>query len=453
MVNIDDFFLMEKKHEFFQIKTNQGFPIWDIIRHHVWKKVYLSSLEQPNLINSLKRPSFLFLAFNLLKYLAVFIKSLFIKNDILFIGFSRFRNPNNKLYDKFFKIVKETLSNQFSFCFYEIFINQKGYDETNRTYDIIPFLSKIFKISIVNKVIVENLSNNINNFYGKNIITAKEIQELLSSFYLEYVFYKFFIKIKKIKYVFLVSDFKALCFAAKKSNVLTFEIQHGDIVKNTINYSYSLECCEMNKDNFIFPKILFTYSSVWAKNNNFFSRCIELGIPHVNSECNISSVNNNIVIVSSPLHNDVLMNFAVILAQEQKQFTIYFKLHPMDGLNFDFFNNYFSKFKNILVVNGSDDIKYLLKISNHFIAIYSTVMYEIYQAKKYLYIFKKQDFQNFSDYFFLDRVSLFSDYNDFQIQLKCNMRTNINSFYSATPCIFFKEFQPEILINSINQAY
>jgi len=306
--------MMEKQYDLFSIKTRQGFPIWDILRHYVWNNINADDNNVSLPKKTKNYPRKITALFTFSKYLVIILCSLRKSSDILFIGFSRSKNEQQKLQDNYFILLQQFLPASINFFFYEVFINKSNYDNTKRVFDIIYYINKLYRKKIVEFEVLNDIKNKVDKTFGKDKISIVDLEKTLNNFYIEYKLFYFLLKIKKIKCVFLVSSFKGLCFAAKKLKIETFELQHGDIMQTTIHYNYSKELNRIESNCFIFPDILFTYSNYWIKDNNLFSRCIELGKFKFHSEKRLNICKHDIVVVSSPSHYHILKNLTIDLA-------------------------------------------------------------------------------------------------------------------------------------------
>jgi len=440
---LNDFFMMEKQYDLFSIKTRQGFPIWDILRHYVWNNINADDNNVSLPKKTKNYPRKITALFTFSKYLVIILCSLRKSSDILFIGFSRSKNEQQKLQDNYFILLQQFLPASINFFFYEVFINKSNYDNTKRVFDIIYYINKLYRKKIVEFEVLNDIKNKVDKTFGKDKISIVDLEKTLNNFYIEYKLFYFLLKIKKIKCVFLVSSFKGLCFAAKKLKIETFELQHGDIMQTTIHYNYSKELNRIESNCFIFPDILFTYSNYWIKDNNLFSRCIELGKFKFHSEKRLNICKHDIVVVSSPSHYHILKNLTIDLAVSHPKICVYFKLHPMEDIYLNDVKLLFSEYSNIRVVDGTVEIRSLYPFSNHFVAIYSTALYEAYEEQNFVYIFKRLNYLNFAEFMKFPNVNVVSNLNDFSNLYKKNCSheeppQNLNNIY-------FKKFDLNIL--------
>jgi hypothetical protein len=238
---------------------------------------------------------------------------------------------------------------------------------------------------------------------------------------------------------------KALFLAAKDLNIATFEFQHGDIVKSTLLYNYfSLDNIDLN--NISFSKYLLTFSKFWTDNKNIPSQCVEIGSETLSKTVEKSTFNKNIVIISSPSHFDVLKSIAIEISIKYPDYTILFKLHPIEYPLYTTYKNIFKNYSNISLIADQLDVLELMKISNNFVVVYSTVIYELIHNEKNIYIYKKVDYNKFENSANIPNVFLFENIKDFSLRNEIESEIKYNKEFD----IFFKKFNKEIFLNIIN---
>lgn len=448
------FFLMEKKHKLFDIRTLDGLPVWDIVRYMVsyylaYKDVNISKNNASKSIIIALKENFFYATRNLFIFFWCFWK----KTPNFQFGVSKIKNSNGEFYDPYYNSIKNITPGEF--VFYESVFNKDKYSKDNRCFDILPILKKIIflipgysnRMNKKNEIVYDQIKTAIVDFFGIELIDESEINKMLNEFRIEYWFYKFFLNFKKVERVFVTQNGvqKALFKAASELKIPTYEFQHGDIVSSTLLYNYGNSEFNVNK-NIIYPDVLFTFSNIWEFDKYIPSKCIEIGSQHFRFKAvSESSKKKGITIITSNEYNEVLQSLAIEIANAYKNTKVFYKLHPSQFDNLLEQQNYFCNHKNIEVVSTNLNISDLLEISDEFVVIYSTVMYEVLQAGRKVYILRLSNYKSFKSYFDLPNVYLFDCLEDLIILRR---DTLIKKSNNNIP-VFFKPFNKNAFVEAI----
>jgi hypothetical protein len=217
-------------------------------------------------------------------------------------------------------------------------------------------------------------------------------------------------------------------------------------VDSTIVYNYGFNL-HNNRGNIIAPDFLLTYSDIWTKDKNIPAKCIEVGFRFSPSKMIVTGSNKNIVVISSNVQEKELEEIVIVLATAYKSLTFYYKLHPAQFAYFEKHTELFKNVPNVVVVGVEKNIKDLLDISNEFLAIYSTAMYEALQAGKIIHIYKRLNYKSFKSYFDLPQVFLFDDVYEFTNNRRIAMQARNNN----EPPQFYKPFNEKVFRESIER--
>jgi hypothetical protein len=446
------FFLMEKKHKLFDIRTIDNLPVWDIIRYMV--SYYLAFKDCNISVNNASRNKLALLlekSFCTLRSVFTFFLYLRKKTPNFQFGVSKIKNEVGEYYDPYFNSIKDITSGEFTL--YESITNKNTYSKDIRCFDVLPLIKKI--IGLIpgfisrknNHGFYSSISVAIDDFFEVELISEAEVNRMLNDFRIEYKFYTFLLRFKKVKRVFVTQNGvqKALFKAAQDLKIPTYEFQHGDIVSSTLLYNYGDQMNNIRAD-IIYPETLFTFSNVWEFNKHIPSKCVEIGVKHLKFE---HSKNTNgsktITIITSNEYNKVLQKLAIEIAETFKDVKIFYKLHPAQFDSLQDNQIFFSQHRNIEVVSLNKNISDLLSVSDEFVVIYSTVIYEVLQAGKKVYIFKSLNYKAFKDFFNLPNVYLFDSVKDL-IKIKENVSLEISN--DSIP-IFFKPFNASVFQQEI----
>lgn len=447
------FFLMEKKHKLFEIRTPDGLPVWDIIRYMV--SYYLAYKDFNISINNPSKSKLALLFekfFYAIRSVFTFLLCFWKKTPNFQFGVSKIKNANGQYYDPYYDSIKDITPGEF--IFYESVINKNNYSKENRCFDILPLVKKTACIipgyfsglNEKNAIVYDQITNALVDFFEVELIDEAEIKKMLNEFRIEYWFYKWFLKFKKVERVFVTQNGvqKALFKAAKELNIPTYEFQHGDIVSSTLLYNYGNSEFNVN-DNIIYPKVLFTFSDIWELDKYIPSKCIEIGSHHLRfKSVKESTKKKGITIITSNEYNEVLQDLAIEIADAFKNTKVFYKLHPSQFDNLLEQQKFFYNHENIEVVAINMNISDLLSVSDEFVVIYSTVMYEVLQAGKKIYILKLSNYRAFKNYFDLPNVYLFDDAKDLLL-----LRKDVIEESNNTIPVFFKPFNKNAFLGAL----
>lgn len=434
------FYSLETNSNLFELKFKKKYPLWDVLRFHVWSKV---SNNDPEIFSNNKTTKGSIK--NIIKVIFSLRIILFNKFDNLFYTCSRIPNEQNEYFDPYFEKIKNYVRGKWV-C-YETIIGKNKYANNVIIFDCISYFKKIF--NFIFKLIalfdnshsteISSIVNTCNNHYKKKIISEFEIKMLIIHFNFELLCYKFIFKIFGLKNIFYYGYSKSLVQAAIDLNIPCFEFQHGEITDTTVCYIYP-----KNVNNFISPNILFTYSEIWTNNKNIPYQCIPVGsVNNYSIKLKEIELDNSIVIISSPYQSESLVKLAIKLSIVDPTLCIHFKLHPMEFQKYDYYKLRFNEYKMINLVDIKMNIFEVLSLSKDFILIYSTTLYEIIHFNKNAYIYKSSNI--FQEGLFI---------GDIQAPIFDTPETfftfrNLSKFNSSIKVDLFKPFDQELFKLSI----
>ncbi|MBB5439633.1 hypothetical protein HDC92_003329 [Pedobacter sp. AK017] len=436
----ESFFEMEEEFRLFDLKSKEGLPFWDSIRSQVFLELEYSIqhvLTNTIKMESKKQNSRIWVVF---KYLIYFIRFIFLKCDTLFFAISRFKDEKGVNYDPY---VRQTIQKLSPYTVvYETNVLDSTYDYRNMVFDILPICHKL-KLQNFFLLKKNNTKNNICLIseavlkkFGVTLDNKKYIN-MYNNFLFDFYYFKFLIKLKKIKKVFVVQNgmTKGLFFAARSLNIPSFEFQHGDIVNSTVVYNYG-NTSEKIKRAIVYPKFLLIFSDLWVQNKNIPSQCKEIGCDFLHIGKVGLSYNKAITVITTFYHNENLKEITTQLAVENPRTKIYFKLHPEQFLEYEENRAYFSHLPNIEVIAYQKNVRDLIQLSDEFIAIYSTAIFEALQAGKIVFIYKRQNYTSFLDHLGISNSYLFDNFNELN-----NLQKEAYNLYSDQELPqFFKKF-------------
>ena len=438
---------MEEKFNLFELKTKDGFPVWDIIRNYVWERIIFTDYNH----KSIKRNFFKKINMGVI-FIFNSLKMLIYKGDFLFFSCSRFVNERGEYYDPYFNEIKRFIDN--NYILYETVLGKNKYSDSKRIFSILGYFKILYRMLSFKRNIEIPISSKdkeiilyaIEITFGEAIFNETDIDNTLFNFRMEYIFYSKILRFKKIKKLLVHQNGyqKGLYQAAKDSKIPVFEFQHGEIVDSTMVWNYGPSKF-LKSNNVIAPDVFFTYSDFWSNSANIPSTCIELGSSFFNTQIIKASGSNTITVISSKEQENCLNELTLKLENEDRIDTIYYKLHPGQFKDVERHKSYFKDYPKIKVISTEMNIMDMIYLSDEFIAIYSTAIFEVLQAGKIVYIYKRLNYKFFSKYFNLPGVHLFNKSDElFNIREKA-----IKSLSRQKVTSFFKPFNPNAFIEAI----
>lgn len=439
----EKFIEMEMKCNLFSLKTLNNLPVWDLLRDHVWHiLIYKNPQTLPFDNKKTISSNNIGIAWSCL---INFIKFIPVKGKIFIYSASRFKNEKGLFHDPYFKSIQNQIPE--NYILYETLKGREKYSPDKRIFNFI-YLPKLLiklwlrvtkKDQLIPSEDNQYIRNCIENVFDSEILDETRINKLILDFYLEYLFYYFIFKWKKIKKIFMLQNGyqKGLIYAANILNIPIYEFQHGEIVKYQVGYNYG-DKSFLNHSNIIHPDVLLMYSDIWSFNKTIQMKCVEIGNDFFCPKVSESEKTDCISIISTQEHDYELFNLAIAISELDRSVKIYYKLHPAQYENWADYRSLFSKHPNVQIVTTEYNMSDLLEICDHFIGIFSTALFEALQAKKIVYIYKRQNYFYFDEYFDLSSLYLFDDATEF-LTLKKHSKSNQENLLP----VFFKPYSPE----------
>lgn len=437
-----NFFCFENEHNLFEIRTQKGYPLWDIIRFQVWKGIFFDNSFSPIKTGSNKR------ILKFLKFIVIFFKHLYRKVDVIYFGLSREKSSNDLNYDPYYDSIKLLLPKKH--LFYDSYLNGDKYKEVKQVFDVLPYYLKFIKLFCVyNPTQVEDetydkMVSLINTTFKKTIFTKENIVDLVRDFCISVKFYTWFLNSCKPKKLFFIHNgSKSLLYSALKLNIKTYEFQHGAIDNSIILYSYN-NINNFENGNIIFPDYLLTFSNVWVEKILLPSKCIEVGNDFRFNILPKKLIKNqdpkSVVFLSTIEHHLYLKDLAIEFALTNSSYKIYYKLHPQQYQDYNYYKDVFKLYNNIHVLGFEFNMSDALVLYDNFIAIYSTALFEILQSQKRCIIYKRGNYFFFENFFEFDNVSLIDNSRELTMffeKVKGNPPLKTNNH------VFFKPFNSQ----------
>ncbi|MCG6191221.1 hypothetical protein K5G00_27645 [Maribellus maritimus] len=436
---------MEKKFALFLMRTNDNYPIWDIIRYKVdsflrksENEQSLSSHAKKDISKSIK----LFKGFII--SISCLIKPL---NSCLFFISSRNKDDNSIFFDLNADGALSAL-NKADVSIIETYTPYGNYKYSDYNIVLHSFIHTIKKLKYKNFKLDTEVLNEILNAIGKSFPSANlsklssVLNDEYSSFISSFLFYNWLFNKNKyrLKRIFVTQNGiqKGLFLAAKKNNILTYEFQHGSIDRTHPAYSYNSDI-KYNKGDIINPNFLLTLSDYWP--NLFyhpFIKNISIGNDYFNKKTKARQ-KTHLTVITSNVHDMELRPVTKNIAQENPAQKIYYKLHPNQFHQFNEIEEYFLENKNVSVLTNEKNVSQLVIESKALLAVVSTAVYEALHNNTIVIILKKLNYQAHEDIFNNPNVQLIEDFEGFS-----SIWQNDLSFVEDEYYTFFKAFNEEL---------
>lgn len=309
-------------------------------------------------------------------------------------------------------------------------------DETNKAIEdnfkiLCPGLFDTF-FAYINPSIdkqVKHVSSLINKYTKEYFDVDIDVTKKLKLEYIRFITYNKvaykYLKNKKPKQIYIVVSycFQGIVKAAKDLGILVKEIQHGFIFNLHAGYSYpGVESLPYFTDKFLL------YGEFWknaapmpiAKEN------LEvIGNPYyeiqINKYNNIEKENNSLLFVSSEKFGKELSKLAYEFAINNKEYKIYYKLHPHEFSTWKDDYPQLQNINNIEVVTSNINIYELFARCNYIVAVASTAIYESLYFKPKIILFNHSEIKRMQELTDLYKLPVINNNNELQYLIKNKM--------------------------------
>ncbi|SNR49506.1 hypothetical protein [Flavobacterium sp. ov086] len=410
--NQNVFFEFEEKYNLFS-NESKGIFYWDLIRfelfyHLLWN--HKSNVKNEQAVISKKQ---------IFKEIKSFITFLFSKKvDFLFFTASRNKISNSKAFDQNLADILNAVPRRSYYAFESFERSKEKWFYENTLFNPISIFRRIAKIFYKKNEDYSELISLIKKEFSNSSFTNEDINRVIVDFKIDFFYYSIIFKIKKPKAIFITQNGiqKGLFQAGKKRNIPIIEMQHGIIDSAHLAYSYS-RLIDYKQNQIYLPTYFFSFSDFWMKGLNFpIQKNISIGNSYFfNSQDNsqdLKEIENNatgLLVASSDVFGENLKNLAIDFASINKDIPVYFKLHPNQFFEKQYYIDQFKNFKNISVYSNESSVYELLEISKAILVIQSTALYEAYHLKKNAFIYKKQTYQRHEHVFDLPNINLINN--------------------------------------------
>lgn len=399
------FFSFEKRNDLFK-KKKGGFFYWDLIRFEIYYDLLWNHSSKIVRGENGKTPKKQ-IVFDFIRFLNFL---LFKKCDYLFFTASRNKIGDNKVFDQNLGDILEIYSKD-AMLFESIGSDRNRWYHQNTLYNPIYIFRKILGY-FYKQADYSEIIDLVKGEYKRSNLDNHQINNIVNDFKTDFNYYSWILRIKKPKIIFITQNGiqKGLFAAAKKHSVPVVEVQHGIIDEGHLGYNYNREI-EYKPEQICLPTYFFSFSDFWISdlyfpikevcsigNSFFYDSSIK--------SSNVKEQSDGLLVASSDVFGEDLKNLVVELCVKEKNIPVYFKLHPNQFFEKQYYTEQFLNYQNVTVYTDEKNIYELLAISKSVLVIQSTALYEALHLKKKAIIYKKQTYHRHRHVFGLENVIL-----------------------------------------------
>ncbi len=429
----DRFLDFEKENHLFDLQDEYGTYYWDIFRYEIyalllWKGGGGSSSQKRTIKYIITKVFSMFYEFFRVLFLCSKAENLF------------YLSSRNK--------IKGRYIDQNSKSVYELFPEEKkivieSYNPKNNLRNSYFLPQRVFKIFIKEKKTIDFsfLINLLKEEFGELPFNEAFLQKKMTDYYTDYYFFSSFFKKKKITRIFLTQNgiLKAFLKAARENRIPVFEFQHGVVDIGHLAYNYPK--MDYKEGQVTLPDTILSFSPFWFNelylpnvkivpigNDYFYNPLAETARTTDNS-----SVAQSILVISSDVFGKDLSDFILELEKEGqiKEVQIYFKLHPNQFFEKEYYIEKLRSIKNIRIITNEQSVGGLLKICSTVFAIQSTAIYEALQANRKVILLKRMSYLRHGHIFDRKNLHLVDTVEDFISALNTEILTDPNVAFFA----------------------
>lgn len=443
----DKFLLFEKEQKLFDFTDDRGVCPWSLIRLSVYNNIVYKASEknEKSTISTCQEAERNIT--HVIRSIWVILSYLIFKKRKYFFFLASKNNIEGSLLDQ------NSISALSSFNPKDCFLMESYADINDKrlVYKTIPCPSicHFFRVFVKKKYDFNLILSKVKCQYPDIDISNDLCMFYYREFYTQYLFYKLLFKYKGFKKIFVTQNSlqQGMYFAAHQLNIPVYEFQHGIATKAHMAYSYPEGYVGLNNKIYV-ADVIFTLSPFWLQDcYNPSSKIVPLGNDYFASSFDRSNIErNSMVVVSANVFGENLSSLILdLLNKEAAKGTIYFKLHPNQFDEYDYYCRIFSSFSNVKVVRNELSMQDLLNKVESMLVIQSTAVYEaLYRGIK-VFIYKKQSYKVHSHVFDEYGVYLVNDAEDLRKELEKSQDIILEPNFN-----YFTKFNKQLFINSIN---
>lgn len=440
------FLEFETQNELFSCKNKEEIFFWDILRldiyiRYMWSRAKTIAARE-SMGSRVRR--YLYWAKSIIKLIFWLFQQ---KPDLFFLT-SRDKSPSKKFHDKNAIDVLQLLKDR-AFLLETYYFNgiEYEYDVPSSAFCFNPILifRQVYHLFFYKKADYSDLTAKIKA--GLDIdYTDAEINLAVSNFKADYAFYKFLLKKKGTKRVFLTQNGvqKGLIAAAHALGITVHEFQHGIIDKGHLLYHYPAFI--KSDSNIIIPDYFLTFSDFWTKDLNFpVKKIVPVGnnaFAKASLAADAPATDNALTIVSADYFGQRLATLIEEFSKEQPDVKLFFKLHPNQFSEKSGFQHHFREMNNIEVISSEYTIPELLMKSKGVLLIQSTAAYEALQAGRAVYVLAESTYYRQEHLFGYKNVHLISNVTDLKKEWQKPLQEE--------KIVFFNQFNSRLFLDTVS---
>jgi hypothetical protein len=296
--------------------------------------------------------------------------------------------------------------------------------------------------------IVERIRSVVRKHFGVSIDVYGPIWEAMAIFEANRTYYLRLFERHRPKAIVCVDNgsLKGMFSAAKERQVPTIELQHGEINKRNIGYSYPSTILSSH-NGLALPTVFLTFSDYWNGATHYpVKQVCSVGNDYFYQE-KVAGNDDGVLVISAYPYHEALIALALEAADFLGGRTIYYKLHPHQFDQKDTIVAACRGKRNIAVVSDEMDLPELLKRCDFVVGIHSTMTYIALQAGKKVCLYKR------SSYFCHDDIFAYVELFDAASELRDIIDSPDRYFHdlSSLP-VFFEPFTARRFMETLERV-
>jgi len=384
---------MEADHHLFDLRDEEGLPVWDILRYDVNLVYNPFTDKNPHPV----RMTFGKLFRGVAMAAGDFFRLSFRNGRVMIFSNSRYRAADGKLYDKASQDVTDSFE-------HPLIVENKHPLDRYQNPVVQDGLTLYKKFHHASKRLPESCSAEIlkaiEDSFEPGKMTSGALDSLYGSFFLEYSYYKKLFLSKKPEIVIMTRNGvrKSLIEAAKESGAKVVELQHGRFDRTHLMYSYPEGITIAS--GLVAPDLFCSFGNYWGTSNmNFPFRNEEVGNSYYAPKKLDVKHDGSLLFISSFIYGEELSRLAIAFSERHPEVNVTFRLHPNEYYKSDEYAAVFRGFANISVAKDEEPIDVAMERCEVVVLIHSTVIYEALSRNKKVASYKRMNYDDLSDCF------------------------------------------------------
>ncbi len=370
---------IEVENNLFDLVDKNGVRVWDVVRFNVGNDIIWNFKDAGNIRSKKTFRLIIERVLILLKSISFFLKRCKKYKTLSIVGSRNILNGNNfdlNIHDAINLLEdKETLVLENIPVFQTVYKNSYNLNYLLKIYGLFISTDYIYyDYTVIVKLIQKTFP------YIK--VDDSSLNLSLKQYYLERKLYNFILKKHAIQQVLYTRGaiMKGLFTAASDLNVKTFEFQHGIVNEKHFMYSYPKGVNVESKS--YQPDKIFALSDYWFSTFYCPIEKVTIGNNYFAKEIDKKEIDNTqtLLVISSKLIGVDVSNCLVDILDNIPNWTVYYKLHPNEFDNIEYYENKFKRYNNVQIISNQSTVNDLLSESLVLLTSQSTAIYEALQC-------------------------------------------------------------------------